>query len=152
MVWCVSGDTTILEVPTFLSAPACTACTDIVYSKELERDVSYNYRVGEDDIASEYFWQHSFIKYDGFYFYVLSTNKGCYVHAMCKMLFYVRSTNKGCYVHAMCKMLLFRANIGKTSAYFLRFDIKLKKSRSVFDLVTVLISKQSFFQHRIWPV
>ena len=28
----------------------------------------------------------------------------------------------------------------------------MKKSRSVFDLVTVLISKQSFFQHRVWPV
>ena len=48
-------------------------------------------------------------------------------------------------------MLLFWAKIGKTSAYFLRFDKKLKKSRSEFDLVTVLISKQSFFQHRIWP-
>ena len=35
---------------------------------------------------------------------------------------------------------------------YLGFDIKLKKSRSVFDLVTVLISKQSFFQHRVWPV
>ena len=44
VVWGVSVDTTILHVPTFLSAPACTACTDIVYSKELERDVSYNYR------------------------------------------------------------------------------------------------------------
>ena len=31
-------DTTILH--TFLSAPACTACTDMVYSKELERDVT----------------------------------------------------------------------------------------------------------------
>ena len=41
---------------------------------------------------------------------------------------------------------------GKTSAYFLRFDIKLKKSHYEFDLVTVLISKQSFFQHRIWTV
>ena len=38
------------------------------------------------------------------------------------------------------------------SAFFLRFDIKLKKSRSVLDLVTVLISKQSFFQHHVWPV
>ena len=38
------------------------------------------------------------------------------------------------------------------TAFFLRFDIKLKESRSVFDLVTVLISKQSFFQHRVWPV
>ena len=35
---CVSVDTTILH--TFLSAPACTACTDMVYSKELERDVT----------------------------------------------------------------------------------------------------------------
>ena len=34
----VSGDTTILH--TFLSAPACTACTNMVYSKELERDVT----------------------------------------------------------------------------------------------------------------
>ena len=38
MVWGVSVDTTILH--TFLSAPACTACTDMVYSKELERDVT----------------------------------------------------------------------------------------------------------------
>ena len=34
----VSVDTTILH--TFLSAPACTACADMVYSKELERDVT----------------------------------------------------------------------------------------------------------------
>ena len=32
----VSVDTTILH--TFLSPPACTSCTDMVYSKELERD------------------------------------------------------------------------------------------------------------------
>ena len=38
VVWCVSVDTTILY--TFLSLPACTACTDMVYSKELERDVT----------------------------------------------------------------------------------------------------------------
>ena len=38
MFWGVSVDTTILH--TFLSAPACTACTDMVYSKELERDVT----------------------------------------------------------------------------------------------------------------
>ena len=59
-------------------------------------------------------------------------------------IFYVLRTNKVCYVHAMCKMLLFWAKIDKTSAYFLRFDIKLKKSRSGLDMVTVLISKQSF--------
>ena len=38
MVWGVPADTTILH--TFLSAPACTACTDMVYLKELERDVT----------------------------------------------------------------------------------------------------------------
>ena len=38
VVWCVSGDTTILHI--FLSEPACTACTSMVYSKELERDVT----------------------------------------------------------------------------------------------------------------
>ena len=67
-------------------------------------------------------------------------------------IFYVRRKNKGRYVHAMCKMRLFYAKSGNTSVYFLRFDIKLKKSRSVFDLVTVIISKQSFFQHQVWPV
>ena len=36
VVWGVSVDTTILH--TFLSAPACTACNDMVYSKELEHD------------------------------------------------------------------------------------------------------------------
>ena len=38
MVWGVSVDTIILH--SFLSAPACTACTDMVYSKALERDVT----------------------------------------------------------------------------------------------------------------
>ena len=38
VIWCVSIDTTILH--TFLSEPACTACTNMVYSKELERDVT----------------------------------------------------------------------------------------------------------------
>ena len=38
VVWGVSVDTTILH--TFLTVPACTACTDIVYSNELERDVT----------------------------------------------------------------------------------------------------------------
>ena len=38
-IWgCFSIDTTILH--TFLSAPAWTACTDMVYSKELERGVT----------------------------------------------------------------------------------------------------------------
>ena len=34
----VSVATTILH--TFLSAHSCTSCTDMVYSKELERDVT----------------------------------------------------------------------------------------------------------------
>ena len=38
MIWGVSVDTAILH--TFLSKPACTACTGMVYSKELERDVT----------------------------------------------------------------------------------------------------------------
>ena len=38
VVWGVSVDTTILH--TFLSAPACIACTDMIYSKALERDVT----------------------------------------------------------------------------------------------------------------
>ena len=38
MVWGTSVDSTILR--TFLTAPACTACTDMVYLKELERDVT----------------------------------------------------------------------------------------------------------------
>ena len=61
------------------------------------------------------------------------------------IFFYVWRTNKGCHVHVLCKMLLFWAKTSKTSAYSLCFYIKLKKSRSGFDLVTVLISKQSFF-------
>ena len=36
VVRCVSVDTTISY--TFLSKPACTACTNMVYPKELERD------------------------------------------------------------------------------------------------------------------
>ena len=37
MVCCVSVDTTILHI--FPSEPACTGCTNMAYSKELERDV-----------------------------------------------------------------------------------------------------------------
>ena len=39
-VWVVSVDTTILQ--TFLSAPTCSSCSDMVYSKELERDLTTN--------------------------------------------------------------------------------------------------------------
>ena len=37
-IWGVSVDTAILHA--FLPKTACTACTDMVYSKELERDVT----------------------------------------------------------------------------------------------------------------
>ena len=56
--------------------------------------------------------------------------------------FYVRRKNKGCYVHAMCKMRLFWANS----------DIKLKKSRSVFDWLRSSSRSKAFFQHNVWPV
>ena len=119
VVWGVSVDTTIIN--TFLSAPARTACNDMVhfvYSKELERDVTTSAMAKA----------------------ILRLKTLVFIHSK-----NIRRTNKGCHVHAMCKMLLFLAKSGKTSAYFLRVDIKLKKSRSEFDLVTVLVSKQSFF-------
>ena len=127
VVWCVSVVTTVLH--TFLSAPACTS---IVYSKELERDVTATAMA------------KALLR--------LKTLAPFLHRTWSVRFFYVWRKNNGCYVHAMCKMRLFWAKTGKTSAYFLRFDIKLKKSRSVFDLVTVLISKHSFFQHHVWPV
>ena len=102
----------------------------MVYSKELERDVTTTAMA------------QALLR--------LKTLAPFLHRAWSVRFFYVRRKNKGCYVHAMCKM--FWAKTGKTSAYFLCFDIKLKKSRSVFDLVMVLISKQSFFQHHVWPV
>ena len=60
----VSVDTTLLH--TFLSAPACT---DMVYSKELERDVTTTklmYLDGEGDTAPENFGIYSFIEHDQF--------------------------------------------------------------------------------------
>ena len=120
VVWCVSVDTTVLH--TFLSAPACI---DIVYYKELERDVTTT------AMAKALFRQKTLAPF---------------LHRTWSVrFFYVWRKNKGCYVHAMCKMCVFWAKTGKKTAFFLRFDIKLKKSRSVFDLVMVLISKQSFF-------
>ena len=74
--WGVSADTLIIH--TFLSAPACT---DMVSSKELERDVTTNAMAKEPPrlktLAS---FLHST------FFHVRGTNKGCYVHVMCKML------------------------------------------------------------------
>ena len=85
MVLGVSVDTTILH--TFLSPPACTTCTDKVYSKELERDVT----TAAMAKAILHLKTLAFIP---------SWN-------MIGSVFYVRRTNKGCHVHAMCKMLLF---------------------------------------------
>ena len=95
----------------------------MVYWKELKRDVATT-AMAKGNTAPENFDIYSFIEHDRFDFYL-------------------RKTKKGCHVHAMCKMLLVWAKTDNTSAYLLRFDIKLKKSRFGFDLVTVLIS--SFF-------
>ena len=57
--------------------------------------------------------------------------------------FYIGRMN----IWLLCKRLSFWTKAGKTSANFLHVDVKLKKSHSGFDLVTVVISKQSFFQH-----
>ena len=59
-------NTTILH--TFLSAPACTACTDMVYSKELERDVTTTAMV-KDDTAPENLGIYSVIEHDRFNFF-----------------------------------------------------------------------------------
>ena len=63
MVWGVSVDTTILH--TFLSAPSCTACTDMVYSKDLERDVTTSAMV-KAILRLKNFGTYSFIEHDGF--------------------------------------------------------------------------------------
>ena len=84
-VWGVSVDTTILR--TFLSAPTCTECTNMVYSKELECDVTTT------AIAKAILRLKTLP-------FISSKN-------MIGSIFYVRRTNKVCHVHAMCKMLLF---------------------------------------------
>ena len=99
VVWGVSVDSTILY--TFLSTPDCTACTDMVYSKELEHDIATT-------AMSKAILRLKILAF------IPSQN-------MIGSFFSVQMTNKGCHVHAM------------------------KKSRSRFDLVTVLISKKSFF-------
>ena len=80
-----SDDTTILH--TFLSAPACTACTDMVYLKELERDVT--------TIAMA----KAMLRLKSLAF-IPSQN-------MIGSIFYVRRTHKDCHAQAMCKILLF---------------------------------------------
>ena len=75
----VSVDTTILN--TFLSAPACT---DIVYSKELERDVTTS-AMAKAILHLKNFGIYSFIEHDRFKFLCTCT---CHVHAMCKMLLF----------------------------------------------------------------
>ena len=65
VVWGVSVDTTILH--SFLIVPACTACTDMVYSKELERDVTASAMA--KDTAPDNFGIYSFIEHDRFDFF-----------------------------------------------------------------------------------
>ena len=77
VVWGVSVDATIIH--TFLSTPACT---DMVYSKGLERDVTTIAMAKElprlKTLAS-------------------------FLHSTWSVRFYVRMTNMGCYVHAIIK-------------------------------------------------
>ena len=80
----VSVDTTILH--TFLSTPACTG---MVYSKELECDVTTTAMAK----AIRRLKTLAFIP---------SSN-------MISSIFNVQRTNNGCYLHAMCKILLFCA-------------------------------------------
>ena len=72
---------------TFLFAPACTACTDMVYSKNLECDVTTiamaNVILCLKTLAS-FLHRPRSVRF----LYVGSTNKGCYIHAMCKMLLF----------------------------------------------------------------
>ena len=66
---------------------ACTACTDMVYSKELERDVT--------TIAMA----QALLR--------LKT-LAPFLHRACSVrFFYDRRGFKGCYVHDVCKMRLF---------------------------------------------
>ena len=75
-----SVDTAMLH--TFLSAPACTTCTDMVYSKELERDVTTTAMAILRLKTLVFIPSLNMI---GSIFYVQKTNKGCYIHAMCKI-------------------------------------------------------------------
>ena len=78
--WDVSANTLIIH--TFLSAPACT---DMVSSKELERYVTTNAMAKEPPRLKTFApFLHSTRSVR--FFYVRRTNKGCYVHVMCKML------------------------------------------------------------------
>ena len=53
------------------------------------RALRYNQRDGEGDTVPENFGIYSFIEHDRFDFlYIRRTNKGCHVHAMCKMLLF----------------------------------------------------------------
>ena len=61
VVWGVSVDTSILHI--FLSTPACS---DMVYSQELECDVTTTAMKG--DTAPENFGIYSFIEHDRFDF------------------------------------------------------------------------------------
>ena len=77
----VSVETTIVH--TFLSAPACTVCTDMVYSKELWRDVTTT-AMAKGILRLKTL---AFIPSEnmiGSIFYVRRTYKGWHVHAMCK--------------------------------------------------------------------
>ena len=75
MVRSVSVDTTILH--TFLSTPACTACTDMVYSKELKRDVTTT------AMAKANFGIYSFIDHDLLDFFTSEVRKRAVMYMPC---------------------------------------------------------------------
>ena len=80
----ITVDTTLLH--TFLSAPACTACTDMVYSKELERDVTLTAMAMAILRLKPLVFIPSQNMIGSVFFNVRRTNKGGLVHAMCNML------------------------------------------------------------------
>ena len=76
----VSVDTTLLH--TFLSAPACTVCSDMIYSKELKHDLTTT-AMAKAILRLKTLAFIPPLHMIGSIFYVRRTNKGCHVHAMC---------------------------------------------------------------------
>ena len=75
----------ILQYHTYFSVPACNACTDMVYSKELERDVTTTAMTKAILRLKTLAFIPSQNMIDSFF---IRPSKGCQVHAMCKMLLF----------------------------------------------------------------
>ena len=104
------------------------ACTEMVYSKELERDVTTTAMAKA---------------------LLRLKTLASFLHRIWSV--YVRRTNKGCYVLAMSKMFLFWAKTGKhlilSSFWHKTEDIPFWVWYGYGSHL-----KASFFQHRIWAV